>query len=136
MLKSCPSGTHEAEQSAEAAGVFGLCLLQRANGSFELDTALASLLSVSVELLHTTVAAILHRVSPQTSLDASACGTFAALLAMRVLFSHHKRVFELQEGKAVAYLASRTADGQGFSAAQVEAGVGAVARVLVPSQCS
>lgn len=118
----------------KSGGVFGLCLLQRANGSFVLDIELATILGASVAELQTTLEAILQRVSPQTVVDTSACGTLAALLAMRVLFSHQKSVYELQESKALAYLASRTADGKGFSSAQVEAGVAAITRVLVPSQ--
>jgi hypothetical protein len=82
-----------------------LCLLQRADGSFSLSDRLASAVGLTSSALQ-SLAAATHGTDSKV-LDPVVFATLLAIAAMRSLFASQKAVWELQEGKALNFLASR-----------------------------
>jgi hypothetical protein len=128
------SGLGSAQKRSKASSSAGrdvleLCLLQTADGSFLLDQRLATVLRLSVEQLQAVAAQIVRSAAPDMAADSRTCGTVAALLALWVLFPEQRAVLELQEGKALSFLARRSPS-RSFTAAQLEAGVPAMKALL------
>lgn len=116
-------------------GVMEVCLLQKADGSWELGERLAAVLGASVAMVVAAAREVLRAVAPEMATTAAACGTLAGLAALHWRFAGQRQVWELQADKALRLLASLSPAGS-FSPAQLSAAVAALQAALSVSQAA
>ena len=106
VAEACQKMEQEKQQQQPVSGnqLLDLCLLQKANGSFQLDNALIQVLGLTKTALDEISAAA--RSCCNAVGKEGVFGTALAVAAMRVLFPSDKTLWELQEDKALAFLAS------------------------------
>lgn len=110
------------EQATEGddKGVFAVCMLQRADGSFLLDARLAAALGWELGDLEQTIGALIVGIGDDGN-KAVLMGSMAAVAGLRILHADEQEVWELHEGKALGLLA-----GKGVGLSAVEACVAAL----------
>jgi len=110
------------EQATEGddKGVFAVCMLQRADGSFLLDARLAAALGWELGDLEQTIGALIVGIGDDGN-KAVLMGSIAAVAGLRILHADEQEVWELHEGKALGLLA-----GKGVGLSAVEACVAAL----------
>jgi len=105
MQTSQQNETFESQDNNDE--VLQLCLLQNADGSFNLDEKLTQAMGISKDMMDSIFSSQTNRIPLLTP------GVFATMLAvasMRSRFASYKNIWELQEDKALKFLVSHGLD--------------------------